>query len=377
MPVRASSSTINRDPWGAGFLTFAVGLAKQHLGAAAATELASAAGRFHDLGAPVLELRCQLLAMREGSTTPAAHRVVERPRALRMRGAHALALATLASVSPNGQRRDMGEATQLAKQCGIPLPACKLDVNGAHVTTAAAADLSVARVNICCFGGYRVKIDGRIADLAQLRPQALHVLQLLSLSPEDDHHREFLEDILWPGGGHSVACHRLQVAVSSVRTMFGGGEVIIRRRGESYPLCLPIGASVDVRDFTNALSRADALSARGDRPGRVSAREEALSFTPVICCRKLRRPNISIVNANGCGAVRPRRRQRCPPTTGRWVTTRMRLPRRSGPLSSIRTREIPWLILADLHEKVGDLSSAEYARREHARMRADLEISTV
>ena len=38
-------------------------------------------------------------------------------------------------------------------------------------------------------------------------------------------------------------------------------------------------------------------------------------------------------------------------------------------------QEIPWLILADLHEKLGDISSAEYLRREHARMRAELEVS--
>ena len=29
------------------------------------------------------------------------------------------------------------------------------------------------------------------------------------------------------------------------------------------------------------------------------------------------------------------------------------------------------LILAELHEKVGDVTSAEYVRREHARVRAD------
>ena len=76
------------------------------------------------------------------------------------------------------------------------------------------------RVAITCFGGYRITIDGQTSTLAQLRPQARWVLQILSLSPDHDQHREFLEDILWPGVDHSVACHRLQVAVSSVRTAF-------------------------------------------------------------------------------------------------------------------------------------------------------------
>ena len=77
-------------------------------------------------------------------------------------------------------------------------------------------------VAITCFGEYRIAVDGETSTLAPLRPQARWVLQILSLSPDRDHHREFLEDILWPGVDHSVACHRLQVAVSSVRTMFGG-----------------------------------------------------------------------------------------------------------------------------------------------------------
>ena len=38
-------------------------------------------------------------------------------------------------------------------------------------------------------------------------------------------------------------------------------------------------------------------------------------------------------------------------------------------------QEIPWLILADLHDKVGDMGSAEYFRREHARIRAELEVA--
>jgi hypothetical protein len=36
---------------------------------------------------------------------------------------------------------------------------------------------------------------------------------------------------------------------------------------------------------------------------------------------------------------------------------------------------MPWIILADLYEKVGDASSAEHTRREHARTLADLECS--
>ncbi len=38
--------------------------------------------------------------------------------------------------------------------------------------------------------------------------------------------------------------------------------------------------------------------------------------------------------------------------------------------------ESPWLLLAELHEKAGDHISADHVRREHSRMRADLEMKT-
>ncbi len=84
---------------------------------------------------------------------------------------------------------------------------------------------------------------------------------------------------------------------------------------------------------------------------------------------------MSTMNANVFGAARPPRRRHWPRTTGHSATTRTRWARRSGPLKLDPYQEIPWLILADLHEKVGDFSSAEYVRREHARIKADLEVS--
>jgi DNA-binding SARP family transcriptional activator len=367
------------DVWGAGLLTFAVGLAKQHLGEDAAAELSSAASRFNELGAPVLELWCRLLAMREATTQPAARHAVETSRKLRTRGAQAFALSLLASVSDGGQPREMRDATELATRCGIPVPIPEVaDTKDPHTAIAASAQVcetSPPVVAITCFGGYRIAIDGEIARLAQLRPQARAVLQILSLSPDQDHHREFLEDILWPGVDHSVACHRLQVAVSSVRTMFGRGEVVIRRRGESYRLCLPAGATVDVRDFTKALARAATLSARGDLPGRISARQEALNvytgdLLPEITASQhieTERDRLRRSAASAAAALASDYR-----TLGDHEQALV-TAQRSIQLDPYQ--EIPWLLLADLHEKVGDVSSAEYVRREHARLRTELEVS--
>ena len=368
------------DAWGAGLLAFAVGLAKQHAGEDAAAELSGAASRFNELGAPVLELWCRLLVMRHGTTEPAARQAVEASRMLRMRGAQALALIVLGSVSPGGRPREMQDGVELADQCGIPLPTIEVTAtDGGELAIAASVEVvetNLPSVAITCFGGYRIAIDGETSAQAQLRPQARWVLQILSLSPGRDHHREFLEDIMWPGVDHSVACHRLQVAVSSVRTMFGRGEVVIRRRGESYRLCLPSTATVDVCDFTNAISRADALSARGDLPGRIAARQEALNLytgdlLPEITASQhieTERDRLRRSAAAAAAALASDYR-----TLGDYEVALV-TAQRSVQLDPYQ--EISWLILADLFEKVGDVSSAEYVRREHARVRAELEVST-
>ena len=201
------------------------------------------------------------------------------------------------------------------------------------------------------------------------------MLQILSLSPDHDQHREFLEDILWPGVDHSVACHRLQVAVSSVRTTFGQGEVVIRRRGESYRLCLPSTASVDVRDFTAAVSTAATLSARGDLPGRISARQQALDlYTGDLL------PELTV--SQHIEDERDRLRRSAAAAAAALASDCRTLGDYEDALGAAQRsveldpyQEIPWLILADLHDKVGDISSAEYFRREHARMRAELEVA--
>jgi DNA-binding SARP family transcriptional activator len=355
------------DAWGAALLSVAVGLAKQHSGQESSSELADAAQRFKDLGAAVPEMWCRLLALRDRASEAGVEKAVATSRSLRMRGAQSWSLAL------RGRRGDFENAVELAAQCGIPLPA-GASRRGADVVGVADDRPCVA---IMCFGGYQITIDGQPSSLAALRPQARWVLQILSLCPDKDHHREFLEDILWPGVDHSVACHRLQVAVSSVRSNFTGGEVAIRRRAESYRLCLSASAAVDVCDFTAAQSRADTLSARGDVDGRIRARQEALDLY-----RGELLPEIT--GSAHIEAERDRLRRGAAATAAALASDYRALgdyeralitAQRSVQLEPFQ--EIAWLVLADLHEKVGDTTSAEHVRREHARMRAAVESSAV
>lgn len=349
------------DRWGAGLLGLAVGVAKLWGGQGGAAELSAAGRQFAALGAPVLELWCGLLAIGHGAEA-AARDALQKASALRARGAQAVALALLASATTGGQSlrlRDAAEA--LAGECGLPLP-----VDPPAVTSPQAV--------ITCFGDYRISIGGKPCDLGALRPQARHVLAILSLAPGREHHREFLEDILWPGIDHSVAGHRLQVAVSSVRAMFGDSAVVVDRCGKSYRLVLPPGSAVDVAAFDEAVASASALSARGDVMGRIVARREALR----LYCGDLL-PEIT--GSAHIDAERDRLRRSAAAASAALAGDLRTLGDHEQALVTAQRsvqldayQETAWLILADLHEKAGDAGSAEYVRREHARVRAELDV---
>jgi DNA-binding SARP family transcriptional activator len=292
------------------------------------------------------------------------------------------------SIAAEGQLPQLSAAAELAAQCGLPLSATAAvdeaqNLSGSsrphslpesNGVAALPGDTRVPSVAITCFGGYRVEIDGAPIELGSLRPKARAVLQILSLSPDRDHHREFLEELLWTGVDHSVACHRLQVAVSSVRTMFGDHGVVVRRDGESYRLCLPDNASVDIRDFASALSRAATLSARGDLAGRMAARQEALDLY-----RGQLLPGIT--GSEHIETERDRLRRSAAAAAAALAADYRTLgdveqalvtAQRSVDLDPYQ--EGPWLIMADLHEKMDDTSAAEHVRREHARMKVELEV---
>jgi DNA-binding SARP family transcriptional activator len=369
------------DRWGAGLLTFVIGLAKQRVGESALAELTTAARAFAELDAPVLEHWCQLLAIREEPTTTAVTKAVETSRSLRSRGAEAFASSLMVSISADREPAKLRAAADLAAQCGLPVSvAMTTDGSQDHSRQSTpdaptvGDETHVPVVAITCFGGYHVAIDGEPIDLNSLRPKARAVLQILSLSPDRDHHREFLEELLWTGVDHSVACHRLQVAVSSVRTMFGDHSVVIRREGESYRLCLPGNATVDVRDFTCALSRAAASSARGDLAGRIAARQQALTlYTGHLL------PGIT--GSEHIETERDRLRRNAGAAAAALASDYVTLGECEQALVAAQRsveldpyQEGPWLIMADLHEKMDDALAAEHVRREHARMKVELEV---
>ena len=352
------------DDWGAALLSLAVAYAKLCDGIVIpVAELVEIGTRWRKLDAPVLELWFELAVACATADVAAVRRVVDNSRMLGVRAVHAVGLAALAQSVSGRDLHGMQHTMELAARSEIPLPGSQVAAGNIR--------LDAPTVHIVCFGGYRLEVGGCVEQLDRLRPQARSVLKILSLAPDKDHHREFLEDALWPGVGHSAACHRLQVAVSSVRMLFGGVGLEIRRRGESYRLCLPGGSVNDVRDFTEALSLASVASARGDRDGRIRLREKAMSlYTGDLL------PEMTV---DAVDEERQRLRRSAAAAAAALASDHLSIgnlekalwaAQRSVDLDPVQ--DIPWRLLAEVNEKMGDITSAEFVRREHIRVRMEL-----
>lgn len=123
---------------------------------------------------------------------------------------------------------------------------------GAHATVDAPVHEAVADpeppVLLVCLGEFGLTVGGSAVDLTALRRQARTVLRILAIHPGRPVHEERLTAILWPDVALKQAKRRLQVAVSSIRTLLNpllSGEVV-ERRGAGYALRLPPGSMIDI-----------------------------------------------------------------------------------------------------------------------------------
>jgi DNA-binding SARP family transcriptional activator len=353
------------DAWGAALLTTAVAISGQHCGhAEASNEFAAAAKRFRELDAPLLQLWCELLPLCGAGNEVALQRVIENSTVVDGRRARALTSALALALAINGIT-------------GITAPAVHHVVHAVDTPSPAETQSAVERsadtaVAITCFGSFGLHIDGQPLDLSALRPQARNVLQLLSLVPNLDHRCEFLEDVLWPGVAHSVAAHRLQTAISSVRSAVDSHGIGIERAGDKYRMSLPANAHVDVVEFDDLLSKASVSAAQGDTDGRIKARKQVLDLYTGDLLTDF--PSTDHVDAE-----RSRYRRSAAAAAAALASDyqalgesdlAMKAAQRSVELNP--EDETSWLIIADLHDAVGDHVAAEHVRREHAQIQAEL-----
>jgi DNA-binding SARP family transcriptional activator len=361
------------DAWGAALIELAAAFVSHLLRDDEAVSGFGAVGRrFADLDAPVLALWCRVIdvSVNRPVAEPVARAALADSERLGVRGAQVLSMAALAASGAD-PRYELA-ARRLAEECGMPLSWLAPVRSGRRAGPPPAAGLPAPALRISCFGEYQIAVGGRRLDLARLRPQARTLLRLISMAPERDHHREFLEEQIWPGTDHTVAGHRLQVAISSVRGLLAGTGGAVRRCGQAYRLCLPSGSAIDVIDFDAAIRDAATASARGDIARRMRSREAALAlYTDDLL------PD-DIVTEHIASERERLRREAVAAATALANDHRCRDDRAGAEQAARRAleldpdQELPWEILADVFEAMGDIGSATHARQERDLVRAGL-----
>ncbi|MXQ78917.1 transcriptional regulator [Rhodococcus rhodochrous] len=345
------------DRWGAGLLTFGLALVALHWDDPKAFDrFADAAQRFEQLDAPVLVVWSRVLGL-DPAAPDIATRAKQAANAARRVGLPRAEMIAL------GYTEDGDNARRYSLHDLVPTVHRRGDAP--HAGT-------FPPLGIFCFGGYRLEAFGRIVDLAGLRPQARTLLHFLSMAPNTDVHREVLEDALWPGVTHEIACHRLQVAVSSVRCLLGGYGLTLLRSDESYRLSVPPDVFSDVTEFERALANAAVLTGPDTARNRVVSREYALALYTG-----------DLLQDDGPAELVAFERQRL---RNLAATAAVALAednlvlgdsakaddaaRRAVQLDPYQDR--PWKIMIDLREKAGDTAAAERVRLDYRRVQEEL-----
>jgi DNA-binding SARP family transcriptional activator len=232
-------------------------------------------------------------------------------------------------------------------------------------------------VEVLCFGGFSISVDGHLIDLNRLRPRARTLLRRLILVHGHDVHREQLANELWPGAAAASAHRSLQVAVSSVRRALESvglsGQRVLRRSGDAYRLDLPSHSHVDFEALDSSFRAAVRARAAGDLSGAVHIRAEGLTWYRgellpedgpaewVVAERD--RLRVTVVAA-GLDQAKDLASLGDADGAIQAVTSAIRLDRYFDP---------GWDLLEELHAEAGNAAEALRVRRTHERIVAELE----
>jgi LuxR family transcriptional regulator, maltose regulon positive regulatory protein len=224
---------------------------------------------------------------------------------------------------------------------------------------------------IRCFGPFSMTIQGRAIDLGVLRPRIRRLLRLLAFRAGRPVHREVLTEALWPGTDPVSGGRNLHVAISTLRRMLepgipvGAARSLIRREGDTYLLCLPEDAFVDVVEFDRRLAAAKSAADRNDAAEATGEFRRALSLYEadllpeegpsdwIVTERDRRRLDISEL----AGTLAEALLSKGEPSEAAWVCRRG--------IQVDRYNDALWRILARSCEQAGDLAASARARRDY------------
>jgi DNA-binding SARP family transcriptional activator len=248
---------------------------------------------------------------------------------------------------------------------------------------ASGAPVAVRRapVDVRCFGGFEILVDGTVADLRAVRPRARALLRLLALHAGQPTHREVIAEAMWPQLDAGAALHNLHVCVSGLRAALEPGAArganrLVVRDGERYLLALPPGSVSDLRTFDARTAAAESAYAAGAVDTAIADLEAALALylgevLPEDGPTEWVLPHREHYQARAAEAAAQLGRlhlEQGRPEDGAGAA------RRSIDIDPFRDGS--WRLLIAAHDAAGNLAEAEEARRSYADVLASLGVAS-
>ncbi|HET6951610.1 MAG TPA: BTAD domain-containing putative transcriptional regulator [Acidimicrobiales bacterium] len=280
------------DPWGSVAARFFAVLGSLVTGGSPVDDLVDLCDRLHRLDAGAVEAWCRAwlataLARSGDARALEVARTAESTAATAgVPGAEMWAITVQAQLGEGHEAAGHeARAADLRRrwQLDVPVPPLDGDRAADQASPAVPQRPAAARgpgLRVRCLGGFRLELDGRVVDVAAVKPRARAALHLLAAHGGRPVHAETLVDALWPDLDMAAGKRNLQVAVSSLRRLFddhnSGGSRLVRREGPAYVLALPDVGCADVAVFTAARDEARDAARAGDGAHVLDAGDRAL-----------------------------------------------------------------------------------------------------
>jgi DNA-binding SARP family transcriptional activator len=380
------------DVWGAALVATAAALAELRDGRADPRAFEELAERFRRLDAGALEAWSlalyALAAVAAGlpDADVAAATAESLARTAGIGGARAVAYAALAVTAGDDSAELLDLAASTAMTVGLgchpwawlgigpdPVPTRRVSL-----PTQCRRPPQSPRLDITCFGSFRLTVDDGEPDLTAVRPRARAVLRLLALHAGRPVHREDLAAVLWSELDDRAAMHSIQVAVSQLRGALeparrGRDSRVLVRDGEAYQLVLGEGSDSDLRAFDRALEEA--------------ARHRAVPAEAAVALRRaVDRYRGDVLPEDGpaewVAEVRDQYRLRAAEAARTLADLELaRGDVRAATVAARRSLYLDrcldgaWRTLIEAYQRAGDRAAAERARRRYEAVLASLDVS--
>jgi DNA-binding SARP family transcriptional activator len=369
------------DAWGAALATLVQGIGELWAGRRPVERLAEARRLFGALGAGAVEAHAAslvALAMAQrgdAGALDAALAAERQGRAVGSAAAQGCALLALTVLDdPDSAYRDRLDA--LAAECGLPWDSLVARVPQleprAAPTVAPSADGngSASSIDLRCLGVFELRVQGRLLDVARLKPRVASLLHLLAMHQGRPVHRDVLIEALWPEADEQTGRRNLQVAVSALRRALDPLPLV--REGERYGLGLPAGSGVDLVAFDRAVAAGRAAQGGRDATTAIDAFSAALA-----AYRGELLPGAG--PAEWVVGERDRLKGEAVEAAAALAELLLAVGRAEEAAAACerglhidRYRDVLWRLLAAAHRQAGALAAAARAERAYAAMLAEL-----